>query len=74
MAPGTNTTVGGAPGRVLDDGALAEGVGVEPGRLVRGAVAPDGGVMSCSVRSTYYVTTARVGAAPGEGGGPNTVR
>ena len=52
MVPGTSTTVGGAPGRVLDDGALAEGVGVEPGRLVRGAVAPDGGVMSCSVRST----------------------
>ena len=29
-------------GHLLDDGALVEGVGVEPGRFVGGAVAPDG--------------------------------
>ena len=31
------------PGRLLDDGALAEGLGVELGRLGGGAVAPDSG-------------------------------
>ena len=31
------------PGHLLDDGALAEDVGVEPGRLIGVAVAPDGG-------------------------------
>ena len=34
---------GGEPGHLLDDGALAEDVDVEPGRFVGGAVAPDGG-------------------------------
>ena len=34
---------GRVPGHLLDDGALTEGVGVEPGRLIGGAVAPDGG-------------------------------
>ena len=34
---------GGKLGHLLDDGALAEDVGVEPGRFVGGAVAPDGG-------------------------------
>jgi len=33
---------GRVPGHLLDDGALTEGVGVEPGRFVGGAVAPDG--------------------------------
>ena len=30
-------------GHLLDDGALTEDVGVEPGRLIGVAVAPDGG-------------------------------
>ena len=30
-------------GHLLDDGALAEDIGVEPGRFVNGAVASDGG-------------------------------
>lgn len=34
---------GGKLGHLLDDRALAEDVGVEPGRFVGGAVAPDGG-------------------------------
>ena len=34
---------GRVPGHLLDDGALAEDVGVEPGRFVGVAVAPDGG-------------------------------
>ena len=34
---------GGKLGHLLDDRALAEDVGLEPGRFVGGAVAPDGG-------------------------------
>lgn len=34
---------GGKLGHLLDDRALAEDVGVEPGRLIGVAVAPDGG-------------------------------
>jgi len=34
---------GRVPGHLLDDRTLAESVGVEPGRFVGGAVAPDGG-------------------------------
>jgi len=34
---------GGKLGHLLDDRALAEDVGVEPGRFVGSAVAPDGG-------------------------------
>lgn len=34
---------GRVPGHLLDDGALAEDVGVEPGRLIGVAVATDGG-------------------------------
>lgn len=34
---------GRVPGHLLDDGALTEDIGVEPGRFVGGAVAPDGG-------------------------------
>ena len=33
---------GRVPGHLLDDGALTEDIGVEPGRLIGGAVAPDG--------------------------------
>ena len=34
---------GSEPRCLLDDGALAEDIYVEPGRFVGGAVAPDGG-------------------------------
>ena len=55
------------PGHLLDDGALAEDIGVEPGGFVGVAVAPDGGSDELShvdTVSRHALGPLRRGTAP----------